>query len=47
MKRTMILLSMAMVCFSGVVDAKMPPVRIYLMVGQSNMQGKGGIEGEE
>lgn len=46
MKRMMILLSMAMICLSGVVDAKMPPVRIYLMVGQSNMQGKGGIEGE-
>ena len=23
-----------------------PPVRIYLLVGQSNMQGKGAIEGE-
>ena len=28
-------------------EDKVPPVRIYLLVGQSNMQGKGSIEGTE
>lgn len=27
-------------------EAKEPPVKIYLLVGQSNMQGKAGIEGD-
>ena len=28
-------------------EAREPPVRIYLLVGQSNMQGKGAVEGED
>jgi hypothetical protein len=28
-------------------EANRPPVKIYLLVGQSNMQGKGAVEGEK
>jgi alpha-galactosidase len=42
-----IALAMATALPGSAREAKNLPVRIYLMVGQSNMQGKGAIEGEE
>ncbi|MEM7392770.1 MAG: sialate O-acetylesterase, partial [Verrucomicrobiota bacterium] len=35
-----------MTSIAGARDAEKLPVRIYVLVGQSNMQGKGAIEGE-
>jgi hypothetical protein len=40
------ILLMAMACLANAQEGKDVPVRIYVMVGQSNMQGKGSIEGE-
>ena len=40
------ILAIALTSFACAQDAKDLPVRIYGMVGQSNMQGKGSIEGE-
>jgi len=34
------------VCLATTAMADEPPVKIYLLVGQSNMQGKGAVEGE-
>ena len=31
---------------AGAQEAKDLPVRLYVLVGQSNMQGKGAVEGE-
>ena len=39
-------LAIAVTSFASAQEAKDLPVRIYVMVGQSNMQGKGSIEGE-
>jgi len=41
-----ITLAIAVTSFASALEAKEPPVRIYVMVGQSNMQGKGAVEGE-
>jgi hypothetical protein len=40
------MLAIAVTSFACAQEAKDLPVRIYVMVGQSNMQGKGSIEGE-
>jgi len=42
-----IALAMVAVVPARVRAASERPVQVYVMVGQSNMQGKGGIEGEE
>jgi len=39
-------LAVMMPHFAKAEKAKEPPVKIYLLVGQSNMQGKGAVEGE-
>ena len=39
-------LAISLPSFAQEMDAKELPVRIYVLVGQSNMQGKGSIEGE-
>jgi len=39
-------LAIAVTSFASAQEAKELPVKIYVMVGQSNMQGKGSIEGE-
>ena len=45
MKHTItLLLSFLLIAYASAQSE--PPVKIYLMVGQSNMQGKGGIEGD-
>ena len=41
-----ITLAMPTILLGNAREAKDLPVRVYLMVGQSNMQGKGAIEGE-
>lgn len=42
-----ITLAIAVTSFACAEEAKDLPVRVYLLVGQSNMQGKGAVEGEE
>lgn len=40
-------LTLVWTCMAHAKEAKEPPVRVYLLVGQSNMQGKAPIEGKE
>jgi hypothetical protein len=41
-----ILIAVAVTSFAYAQDGKDRPVKIYVLAGQSNMQGKGGIEGD-
>lgn len=46
---TIVMIAMAFLAHAQLAHAqtgKEPPVKIYVLVGQSNMQGKGSIEGE-
>ena len=45
MMRLIVALALMLTGMAQAQEAKEPPVRVYLLVGQSNMQGKASIEG--
>lgn len=40
------MMAMTLATLAGAEVKNEPPVKIYLLVGQSNMQGKGAVEGD-